>query len=99
MKYKYDNVFDFVVSLDDIIIPARDRYSSKDEITNLIKKILILGEQEIDPSKINMGTYRSAVLSLIMQRYFLNNSCSKKVLWFPELIKFKDITVPIKIDE
>lgn len=95
---KYDNIIDFVVSLDEIIIPAKEKYQDSNAIADLIKRIIILGEQEIDLSKINYNTYRSSLISLIMQRYFLNDACTKKVLWFPELVKFKDCTVALEVE-
>lgn len=95
--YKYKNIQEYVLSLDDIILPAKEKYTNKDDIANIIKKILILGEQEIDPKGYVLQTYRTAVLSMIMQRYFLDENCTKRVLWFPELIKFKDYTVPLEV--
>lgn len=98
MAYKYDNIFEFVQSLDDIILPAKEKYESEKEIADLIKKIIILGEQEINNKNINYSTYRSSIIALIMQRYFLNDTCTKRVKWFPELIKFKNCTIPLEVD-
>lgn len=86
--YKYNNLLEWVTSLDNMIHEAKLKYKDADSINAFIERLYKLALSEVDPSSYNIHTLQSSINVMLMQRYFRGDACSTRTLWFPQLVKF-----------